>query len=109
MNIYSKIAQNYHHVTRLEEERLEEKKVGSRLTSMDDAMDIIEICQTFKDSQSNLSDNFDINWANLLVNAVQRTFVHEFHTNANVGIGKKGAPKRDDVLRVAVVHNVQFT
>ena len=109
MNIYSKIAQNYHHVTRLKEERLEEKKVGSRLTSMDDAMDIIEICQTFKDSQSNLSDNFDINWANLLVNAVQRTFVHEFHTDANVGIGKKGAPKRDDVLRVAVVHNVQFT
>ena len=73
---------------------------------MDDTMDIIEIRQTFKDSQSNLADNLDINCANLLVNAIQRTFVHEFHTDADVGIGKKGAPKRDDVFRVAVVHNV---
>ena len=72
-------------------------------------MDIIEICQTFKDSQSDLADNLDINWTNLLVNAIQRTLVHEFHANANVGIGKKGAPKRDDVFRVAVVHNMQFT
>ena len=73
---------------------------------MDDTMDIIEIRQTLKDSQSNLADNLDINCANLLVNAIQRTFVHEFHTDADVGIGKKGAPKRDDVFRVAVVHNV---
>ena len=69
-------------------------------------MDIIEIRQTFKDSQSDLADNLDINWANLLVNAIQRTFVHEFHADANVGICKKGAPKRDDVFRVAVVHDV---
>jgi len=73
---------------------------------MDDAVDIIEICQAFKHSQSDLADNIDINWANLLVNAIERAFVHEFHANANVGIGKKGAPKRDDVFRVAVVHNL---
>ena len=65
---------------------------------MDDAMDIIEIRQAFKDSQSDFADNIDINWANLLVNAIQRTFVHEFHTDANVGISKKGAPKRDNVF-----------
>ena len=82
------------------------KRKESRLTSMDDTMDIIEICQTFKDSQSDLSDNIDINWANLLVDAIQRTFIHEFHTDANIGIGKKGAPKRDDVFRVTVVHDV---
>jgi hypothetical protein len=84
----------------------EEKKIKTRLTSMDDAMDIIEISQTFKDSQSDLADNININWTNLLVNAVQRSFVHKFHTDANVGIGKKGAPKRDDVFRMAVVHDV---
>jgi hypothetical protein len=73
---------------------------------MDDAMDIIEIRQTFKDSQSDLADNLDINWANLLVNAIQRPFVHEFHADADVRIGKEGAPERDDVVRVAVMHNV---
>ena len=73
---------------------------------MNNAVDIIKIRQTFEDSQSNLADNLDINGSNLLVDAIKRAFVHVFHTNANVGIGKKGAPKRDDVLRVTVVHNV---
>ena len=69
-------------------------------------MDIVEICQSFKDSQSDLSDDVNINWTNLLVNAIKRTFVHVFHADANVGIGKKGTPKGDDVFGVAVMHNV---
>lgn len=59
-------------------------------TSMDDAVDIIKICQAFQDSQSDLADDVDIDWANLLVDAVERSFVHIFHTNADVGIGKEG-------------------
>ena len=99
MNIYSKIAQNDHHVMAFEEKKVEiRKQKKSRLTSVNDAMDIIEISQPFKNSQGDLSDNIDINWTNLLVDAIQRTFVHELHTDADVGIGKKGTPKRDDVF-----------
>ena len=41
MNMYSKIAQNHHHVMGVRREKVQIRKKESRLTSVDDTMDII--------------------------------------------------------------------
>ena len=75
---------------------------------MNDTVNIIEICEAFKDSKCDLGYNLDIDRAYPLVDTVERTLVHKLHANADVGIGQKRAVKRDDVLRVAIMHDLQF-
>ena len=60
---------------------------------MDDAVDIIKICQAFQHSQSDLANDVDVDGANLLVDTVKRSLVHVFHADADVGIGEEGAIK----------------
>ena len=85
----------------------DEAKIGwAGLTAMDDAMDIIEICQSFKHSQGDLADDVDINGSNLFVDTIERALVHGLHADADVGVGEVGTVEGDDILRVAVVHDV---
>lgn len=75
---------------------------------MNNAMDIIEICQTFQHRQCDLPDDVDVDRPNLLVDPIERAFVHILHTNTDVGIGEEGAVERDDVLGMAVVHDLKL-
>jgi hypothetical protein len=78
-------------------------------TTMDDAVDIIQICETLQDSQCHLANDFDVDWAHLLVNAVQGAFIHELHANANVRIGYKCAIERYNAVRMTIVHDLYFS
>jgi len=62
-----------------------------KLTTMDDTVNIIKICQALQYRQCHMADHIDINCAYLLVDSVQRPFVHKLHADANIGIGKKRA------------------
>jgi hypothetical protein len=85
----------------------DEVKIGwAGLTAMDDAMDIIEICQAFEHSQGDLADDVDIDGANLFVDTVEGALVHGLHADADVGVGDESAVEGDDILAVAVVHDV---
>jgi hypothetical protein len=75
---------------------------------MDDVVNIIEICQPLEYSKSHLPDDFNIDRSDLLVRAVERSLVHELGTNTDIGICYVGAIKRDNIFRVAVMHNLQF-
>lgn len=71
-------------------------------------MDVVEICQALEHSQGNLPNDININGTNRLVNAIQRTPVHVFHANADVRVSQECAPERNDVFRVAVVHDLEL-
>lgn len=77
-------------------------------TAMDDAMDIIQIRQAFQHGESDLTDNINVDSANLLVDTIQGALVHEFHAYADVGICEECPVERDDVFRMAVVHYLEF-
>lgn len=49
-------------------QRLEAEK---RLTSMNDSMDIVEICQSFQDGERDVPNDVDIDGTNLLVDVVK--------------------------------------
>ena len=51
---------------------------------MNDTMDIIEIRQALQDGECNVANDIYIDWANLLVDTVERAFVHEFHADADM-------------------------
>lgn len=75
---------------------------------MNDAMDIVEISQAFKDSECNLGDDFDVNRTYSLVDTIQRALVCEFHANTDIRVGEKGAVEGNDVFRMTVVHDLEF-
>ena len=76
---------------------------------MNDAVNVIEVCEAFEDGNCDLGYDLDVDRAYPLVDTVERTLVHKLHTDADVGVGQERAVKRNDVLRVAVVHDLQLT
>lgn len=68
-----------------------DKRRDRVLTAVNDAMDIVEICQAFQDSQCNLANDVDIDWANFLVDTVQRALIRELHADADIWIRQKRA------------------
>jgi hypothetical protein len=68
-------------------ERMGEKA----LTTVNDAMDVVQICQAFQDCQCNLPYDVDVDSPNFLVDAIQGPLVREFHADADIGIGEKRA------------------
>ena len=75
---------------------------------MNDPMYIIQIRQTLQHSERDQGDHIDIDSSYLLVNAIQRALVHELHTDADVGVGYERAIERDDVVGMAVMHDLQL-
>jgi hypothetical protein len=71
-------------------------------------MNIIEVCQSLENRECDFANDIDINRPDFLVYAIQRTLVRELHANADVWVCKERAVERNDILRVAVVHNLQF-
>lgn len=67
------------------------------LTSVNNAMDVIEICQSFQYRERNLRNNVDVDSTNFLVNAIKGSLVHEFHTDADVWISKEGSIEGHDI------------
>lgn len=92
-------------------ERGKEKGEGEDrvLTTVNNAMDIVEVCQAFQDGQRNLPNNINIDWAYFLVDSIQRALVRALHADADIGIREKGAVERYDVWRMTFVHDLQFT
>jgi hypothetical protein len=60
-------------------------------TTMDNTVNIVEISQTLQYSERHVANNVNVNGAYLLIYPVQRAFVHEFHADADVGVGEKRA------------------
>ena len=58
---------------------------------MYDAMDIVEIGQAFEHSECDLGNNVYVNGAYSLVNAIQRSLVHELHADTDVGVREERA------------------
>jgi len=84
-------------------------KTGSdERTAMNDTVSVIEVSESFEHGTCDLSDDLNINGAYLLVNPIKGTLVHELHANADIWIRKKCAIERDNVWRVAIMHNVKF-
>ena len=80
----------------------------SKLTSVNDPMDIVQVHQPLQHGQRDIPHDVDVDGSNLLVNPVQRALVHKFHVNAGVGIRDERAVKRNDVRRIAIVHDLKF-
>lgn len=67
-------------------------------TTVNNTVNIVEICKAFENSNSNLANDLNINRAMLLVDSVQGALVHVFHANMNMRICDKCAVERDDVF-----------
>lgn len=70
---------------------------SSVLTSVNNAMDVIEICQSFQHRERNLRNNVDVDSTNFLVNAIEGSLVHKLHTDADVWISKEGSIEGHDI------------
>lgn len=81
---------------------------GRKLTSVNDPMNIVQVRQPLQHSQGDFPHDINVDGSNLLVNPVQRSLIHKFHANANVGVRDERAVERNDVRRVAVVHDLQL-
>lgn len=125
---------------------------NERLTSVNDTMSIVKICETLKDSNRDLADNIDIDGAVLAVDIVERSedkgtdrsgergesqshtrrrargrfqhrcdgdenkrvappdspSVHVLHADADVWVGEEGAVEGNDVIRLAVMHDLEL-
>ena len=94
---------------RLFESELLEVQKNSAPTSMDDPMNIIQITQPLQHRVSDETDDIDIDCTNLPAYSVEGAFVHELHAYADVRISQKGSEAGNDVLRVTVVQDLQFS
>jgi hypothetical protein len=72
-------------------------------------MNVVQVRQPLQHSQCDLTHNVDVDGSNLLVNPVQRTLIHKLHADADIGVRDECAVKRDDVWRIAVMHDLQFS
>ena len=79
------------------------------LTPMYNAVLIVEVHQTFEDGHGKHGYDFNIDWTDFFVYPIEGALVHKFHANANVWFGQKCTIKRDDVLRLAVMHDLQLS
>lgn len=76
---------------------------------MNDAVRIIEIRQSFKNGMRYLGNDLDIYRAHFFVDPIKRALVHELHTYADIWVSEVGAVGRDDVIGMALVHNLEFS
>lgn len=80
-----------------------------RLTTVDDTVHIIEIGEPFKNGNSDLANHLDIDRSMLLVDTVERPLVHILHAYVDVRVGDKRAVEGDNMFRVAIVHDLEFS
>ena len=71
-------------------------------------MNVIQVSESLQHCQRYFAHNIDINGPDLLVDSIQRALVHEFHTNADIGVGYECAVEGDDIVGVAVMHDLEF-
>ena len=64
---------------------------------MNNPVDVVEIRQTFQDGHCEHGDDFYLNWADFFVYPIERSLVHKLHANADIGFGKKGSVRRDNI------------
>jgi hypothetical protein len=83
-------------------------KPSNAVTSVDDAMDVIEINQALQHCVSDPGDDIDWDGPLPLVYSIQGSLVHELHADADVGIGYECSIERNDVLRMAIMHELKF-
>ena len=67
-------------------------------TTMDDAMDVVKVCEALQHGESNLAHNANIDRTMLLVDPIEGSLVHELHANADVWVGNEGTIERDDMV-----------
>ena len=82
--------------------------LDAKLTAVNDVVHLVEVRETFQDCQCDLADDFNVDGTDAFVDAVKRALVHEFYAHADVRIGQVCAVEGDDVLRVAIVHDLQL-
>ena len=71
-------------------------------------MNVIQVGESLQHGQRYFAHNTDINGSDPLVDSVQRALVHEFHTNADIRVRDERAIEGDDVVGVAVVHDLEL-
>lgn len=76
------------------------------LTTMNDLVHVIQVQQPLQHASRHHRYDIDIDRAYLLVDTVERAFVHELHADADVRLCEEGPVRGDDKGRVAVVHNL---
>ena len=81
---------------------------GAR-TPVNDSVNVVEIRQAFQHGQGNLGNDGNVDSSHLFVYPVKRTSIHVLDAYANVGFRQKGPIRRDDVRRVALVEDLEFS
>ena len=75
---------------------------------MNDTMDIVQICESFEYGVRDLGDYLDVDGTDAFIYPIKGTLIHKLHADANVRIRQESAVERDDVSRVAIVHDVKL-
>ena len=78
-------------------------------TSVNYLMNIVEISQAFQDAPGNHCDDVDVDGTKFFVDAIEGTLIHELHADADIGVGNERAVEGDDVVRMAVVHDLELS
>ena len=73
---------------------------------MNDPVDVVEVGKPLEHRMCDPSDNLNVNRTDFFVNPIKGTLVHELHADADVGIRKECAEERNDVFRMAIMHDV---
>lgn len=76
---------------------------------MNYAMNIIEICESLQHGMSDQAHDVDIDRPYLLVDRVERAFIHKLKANTDVGFGQESTITRDDIFGVAFMHDLELT
>lgn len=73
-------------------------KCHTSITSMNNSVNVVKVCQAFEDGQRNLCYNINFYSANLLVNPIEGALVHIFHANTDIRVREESPPERYDVF-----------
>lgn len=76
---------------------------------MDDAVHLVQIGQALHHRHHNLAAYINVNRAVLRVDGIERASVHVLHTHVNVDVAQTRPVKADNVLRLTLVQDLQFT
>jgi hypothetical protein len=76
---------------------------------MNNPMRVIQITQALQHRVSDETDDTDIDCARLPANSIEGTFVHELHADADVRLRQKGPEAGNDILRLAIMQDLQFS
>lgn len=83
-------------------------KKPRRHTAVNDAVNVVEIGETFEYCMRNLGDDLEVDRADAFIDPIKGTFIHKLHADANVWIRQESAVERDDVIRVTVMHDMKL-